>query len=187
MKDISEIFGYSQNKTRVLVYSSHPSVTKLLIQVLDFHGKDFDFFFENGFSKNSENDFVILETSDSKKASDFQPNIVLISDEISSEKAELILPNIISGGILIYAKNIENAVENTENYFRKLLFTESEFRRNGDSYVLTTEIGSIPLISNDENLIKNINGIKLLCQQFGVMRDEFYEPVMSFEEDLFSF
>ena len=42
-------------------------------------------------------------------------------------------------------------------------------------------MGEIPISTVDENLIKNIDGVKLLSQQFGVMEEDFYEPVMSFE------
>lgn len=182
MSNISEIYEYSQKKTRVLVYSSVSSVMKLLVSVLDFHGKDFDFFSENDFSKNPENDFVILETSDLKKASAFKPNIVFISNEIPAENIIPVLPNIISGGVLIYPENIENEIENVGNYFRKIPFSKTGSQKNNDSYILNTEIGIIPLMTNDENLIENQNGIKLLCQQFGIMEEDFYEAVMSFED-----
>ena len=67
MSDISEIFEYSKNKTRVLVLSSIPSVAKLLKEVLDFNRKDFDYFLKEGSSSTHENDFVIFETSDIEK------------------------------------------------------------------------------------------------------------------------
>ncbi len=41
-------------------------------------------------------------------------------------------------------------------------------------------MGSIPVNSTDENFLRNIEGIKLLSQQFGVMEEEFYEPVIGF-------
>ena len=50
-----------------------------------------------------------------------------------------------------------------------------------EKLILTTALGEIPLISTDESLIKNLDGIQLLCQQFGVMEEEFYEPVMNFQ------
>lgn len=183
MSNISEIYEYSKNKTRVLMYTSVSSAMKILVSVLGFHNKNFDFFSENNFSKNPENDFVILETSDLKKAAAFKPNIVFISNEIPLENVIPFLPNITSGGVLIYPENIENEIENTENYFRKIPFSKSEFQKTNDSYLLNTEIGMIPLITIDENLIENVNGIKFLCQQFGIMEEDFYEAVMNFIDD----
>ncbi|OWK73647.1 hypothetical protein CBW16_09065 [Flavobacteriaceae bacterium JJC] len=181
MTDISEILAFSKNKTRVLLCTSHPSVAKLVMAVLDFYSKEADFFSIHGVSRNSGSDFVVFETSDLQKAAAFQPNIVLISEEINPDQILSVLQNITPGGVLVYPEKFAGVVESAENYFRKLPFTVSEFKRNDDHFVLNTEMGSIPLLSGDENLIQNIEGIKLLCQQFGVMEEEFYEPVMSFE------
>ena len=59
---MQNIFEESKNKTRVLVLSSQPSVAQLLLEVLQFHDKDFDFYLEDGSFKNSDTDFVIFET-----------------------------------------------------------------------------------------------------------------------------
>ena len=66
---MQNIFEESKNKTRVLVLSSQPSVAQLLLEVLQFHDKDFDFYLEDGSFKNSDTDFVIFETSDLEEAS----------------------------------------------------------------------------------------------------------------------
>ena len=180
MEKISEIFEIAKNKTRVLVLSSVSTVFELFLEVLNFNAKEFDYFSENGNSSNDGNDFVILETSNVENAEIFHPNIVLLTDEFPTEKFEILLKNIVSGGVLIYPESFEDAILNSENYFRKLPFSESEFQNLNGSITLKTEIGSIPVNSSDENLLKNIDGIKFLSQQFGVMEGEFYEPVMSF-------
>lgn len=177
----SEILQYSAHKTRVALYTSQFSVAKLVFQVLEFSGKEFDFFLMNDKNRVSDNDFVILETDEAEKAKDFEPNIILISDEISDEHLISVLEKITPGGILVYPENKEEIVEKSENYFRKLPFSPSEISKSGENFVLHTDLGTIPLISHDENLLKNVNGIKLLCQQFGVMEEEFYEPLMNFE------
>ncbi|TXF77599.1 hypothetical protein [Chryseobacterium sp.] len=182
MNLISEIADYSQNKTRVLIYASNPAVAQLVLQVLDFHGKNTDFFLQNGINETLGNDFVLLETSDLLKAADFRPNIVLMTEDFGDHDLSPLLKNIIPGGVLIYPETSENQVENAENFFRKLPFSRAKFQKNSQSFVLNTDLGALPLLSANENLIENINGIKLLCQQFGVMEEEFYEPVMNFVE-----
>ncbi|KIA88992.1 hypothetical protein [Kaistella jeonii] len=175
------LLDYSKEKTRVLIYTSNPSIAKLVVEVLNFSCKEFDFFLEDGLTKNDDNDFVIFETSDIEKASQFKPTIFFISKEINSENIDPALRNITPGGILIYPSELETIVEECPHYFRKLPFQSSVFQKNTDQFVLSTEMGPIPVISRDEHLIKNLEGIKLLCQQFGVMEEEFYEPMMSFE------
>ena len=181
MTDFSEISAYSQHKTRVLIYSSYPKTAKLVLHVLDFFGKNTDFILANGKSKAADCYFVILETSDLQKAADFKANIGLISDEMGSGNLTSILKNITAGGILVYPENMEETVDEAENYFRKLSFSNAEFKTEGDKILINTEMGDIPLGSSDANLVKNINGIKLLCQQFGIMEEDFYEAMMSFD------
>ena len=181
MTDFSEISAYSQHKTRVLIYSSHQKVSGLMLYVLDFFGKEVDYFLENGSIKQADSDFVILETSDIQKASEFRPNIALISEEINNENLSLLLKNITAGGVLIYSEKIRETVDLAENYFRRLPFCDVEIKNQADKIVIKTEMGNIPLLSGDENFVKNINGIQLLCQQFGVMEEDFYEALMSFE------
>lgn len=178
---MNKIFEESKNKTRVLVLSTQPSVAKLLLEVLDFHGKEFDFYLQNGHFNNSNNDFVIVETSDLQKASLFEPNIVLITSEISGEITLPLINKIIAGGVLVYHSTLTETVEKSQNFFRKLEFSEAKFQKLNNNFTLQTNIGAIPISSSDEDLIKNMEGLKLLAQQFGVMEEEFYEPVMSFE------
>lgn len=181
MTDFSEITSYSQHKTRVLIYSSYLKTAELVLHVLDFFGKNTDFILANGKSKTADCDFVILETSDLQKAADFKANISLISDEMGSGNLTSILKNITAGGILVYPENMEETVDEAENYFRKLSFSNAEFKTEGEKILISTEMGEIPLASGDANLVKNINGIKLLCQQFGIMEEDFYEAMMSFD------
>ena len=176
-----DLLGYSKVKTRVLIYTSDALITQLMIAVLDFYGKNFDYFLQNGSEVHHNNDFVIFETSDVEKAALFKPTIFFISKEIKSATIDSALKNITPGGILIYPGELETTVEECSHYFRKLPFETSLFQKNKSQYILTTLIGSIPLSSTNENLIENLEGIKLLCQQFGVMEEEFYEPVMNFE------
>lgn len=181
MTSLSEIIQFSTDKTRVLIFSSYQSTSKLVLDVLHFSGKDFDYFLSNQEFRDEENDFVIFETSNVINAAEFRPNIVFISDENDFEKTESMLKNVVSGGIVIFPKELEEKIEEQIYYFRKLPFSEISFRKNAGQIILETEIGAIPLLSPDENLVKNIEGIKLLSQQFGIMEEEFYEALMGFE------
>ena len=174
------IFDEAKNKTRVLVFSTHSSIAKLLHEVLHFYDKDFGFYLENGDFENSSSDFAILETGDIEKATLFQPTIVLITSEIPGETIIPLLSKITAGGVLIYHSSLSEAVEKSENFFRKLEFDHPQFQKSVAGFVLETNIGAIPISSSDEHLLKNIEGVKLLSQQFGVMEEEFYEPLMSF-------
>lgn len=182
MTDFSEILAYSKNKTRVLIYSSQPLIATIILEILQFHHKEFDYFLDNGISQQSKQDFVIFETSDPKKAADFQPNIVFISNEISSENTRLILDKITGGGVVIFPEIMEKTIDSAENYFRKLSFPDAKFKINNSNYFLESEFGEIPLQVKDESVIKNILGLKLLAQQFAILEEEFYEPVMNFQE-----
>ena len=178
---MENIFEEFKNKTRVLVLSTQPSIAKLLLEVLNFYGKDFDFYLDNGTFESSGSDFIILETSDLEKAGLFKPNIALFTSEMVGEEILPVLENMIAGGVLVYHSSSDEVVEKSLNFFRKLAYSETEFQKTNDTFILQTNIGQIPICSQDEFLIKNIDGVKLLTQQFGVMEEDFYEPVMSFE------
>ena len=75
MISFSDLLSSSKEKTRVLIYAVNPSISKLILEVLNFAGKEFDFFLNSGSTKNDNNDFVIFETSDLEKASQFKPTI----------------------------------------------------------------------------------------------------------------
>ena len=101
MTSLPEIVIFSQNKTRVLLFTSLESVSNLVLDILHFNGKNFDYFLKNRELNEPENDFVILETSYLDIAFLFLPNIVFISDEYNFTKKKDIFKNIISGGILV--------------------------------------------------------------------------------------
>ena len=64
MTSFSEIIAYSKNKTRVLVFSSQQKLSGLVLEILHFNDKEFDYFLADSEFRNEENDFVLFETSD---------------------------------------------------------------------------------------------------------------------------
>ena len=97
MISFSDLLSSSKEKTRVLIYAVNPSISKLILEVLNFAGKEFDFFLNSGSTKNDNNDFVIFETSDLEKASQFKPTIFFVSTEIDGENIASTLENITPG------------------------------------------------------------------------------------------
>ncbi len=179
MNSVAEIFSTTKNKTRVLIYTSHARLSDLVLEILSFVEKETAFYSEYEQFENPESDFAILQTSDLEQAVDFHPNIVFISEEINPENLGSLLKNITGGGVVIYPKNAEETVNSAENYFRKLPYAEISFNQNAKTW--ETEIGSVPLNISEDYFIKNLHGIQLLAQQFGVLDEEFFEPVMNFQ------
>lgn len=177
----TEIFSSFRNKSRILIYSKTHSLAKCLVHILHFNEKNFDYILSGNATSVSDQDFIILESGLPEIAARFQPNIVLISTETKIEDLPNIMEHIVSGGVLVFPQNLENTVENTGQFFRKLSFDDFEVQKNNGIVELSTEIGKIPLPFSDEILVKNLKGIKLICQQFGVLEEDFYEPLMSFE------
>ena len=176
----TEIFSSFRDKSRVLIFAKTPSLAKCLVHILNFHQKDFDFILEDNSPSISNQDFVILGTENSEIAAKFQPNIVLISTETETENVTLISNAIIPGGVVVFPEKLENTVETSEKFFRKLPFLDSKIQEKNGNFGLITEMGNIPVPFKDEILLQNLNGLKLICQQFGVLEEDFYEPLLSF-------
>ena len=109
-------------------------------------------------------------------------NIVLVTDETPALDILMIAENIVPGGILIYPESLTEKVDESDNFFRKISFAETPFETDSENVFLSTDMGVIPLRSNDQHWVRNINGIRLLAQQLSVMQDEFYDAAMSFGE-----
>lgn len=168
-------------KTRILVCSKLPAATQLLLYVLDFHGKKYDFFSGSGTIVETGSDFLIANTSDFENVGLYKPNIILVTKETSESELASILSHISSGGVLIFPHHLEDTIETTNNYFRKIAFEPIPHRKYNNTHLLSTEIGEIPLQWSDSSLIENLSGINLLCRQFGVMDEDFYEAIIDFK------
>ena len=181
MIDFSDIFPSFKDKTRVLICSDQPEVAKCVFHILEFYEKDFDFLLQDQSQKNSGEDFIFLESSALEIAAQFKPNIVLITSEIPKTKVSEIAQNITGGGVLVYPEKFENLLDSLQNYFRKLPFQPSKVLPTNGILILETEMGEIPLQTLNEDLMTDIKGIQLLSQQFGVMEEDFYDPILSFK------
>lgn len=178
MPNSFEIF---RNKTRALIFTTQPAVAKLVQKTLSFYDKDVDFFSPERSPETYTSDFIILPISEITDARAFEPNIVFISSEMNIGDLSELFPKITPGGVLIHHEEISAVVENSENFFKKMEFGDPKIRKSERSFVLQSDMGAIPLETGDELLIKNLVGIQYFTQQFGVMEEEFYEPLMNYQ------
>lgn len=171
-----QLFKDHQDKTRILI-SSESGMARLVLHILDFCGISTDYILDNGEKNIQNNDFLIFESRHSDVAL-FHPNVVLLSSASELSIPDL-LNSITGGGVLVYPENNENinaALENVENYFRRLPYTSTH--PIGDT--IETPMGAIPISFAKHPIAEHLEGVRLLVQQLSVMEEDFYEAVMTF-------
>lgn len=176
--NIADAFEKAQHKTRVLVAGNE--VQQLLKNILNFHGKNFDEITET--STDTENDFSIYFTHDIIAGSDFRPNIALITTPVNAEESQLLVSKMTSGGVLIYPENhviFSEALQQTSNYFRQLPYSTSEYSQKDGYFIAKTSLGKLPLEIQKSDTMMHLEGLRLCCQQFGLMEEEFYEALLA--------
>ena len=177
--NITEI---SNGKTRVLMFGLSPEVSKLTFHILNYHGKIYDYY-SNNLQNIDGNDFFILETHSESDIQNFPPTIAFFGIKHQLENYHPILEQITAGGIVIYpefVRNIDNAVLQTLNYFRKMDDGKPERETENGNVTLKTDFGNVPISITDEDTIFCINGVKHFAQQFGIMEEEFYEALSAY-------
>ncbi|MET3731972.1 UDP-N-acetylmuramate--L-alanine ligase [Moheibacter stercoris] len=187
------------------------SITSMILHVLHYHEKEVDYMvgaqldgFDVMVKLTEENDFMVMEgdeylssTLDRRpKILLYQPNIALISgiawDHINVfptfenyvHQFELFIDSITPGGALIYNQDdpeVVKLVEKTEKPLKKFPYSTPDFTiEDGISY-LQTEEGPIPLEVFGKHNLSNLEGARLICNQLGVMDEDFYEAIQSFK------
>ena len=68
-------------------------------------------------------------------------------------------------------KKLESKIEQLSFFFRKLPFSNAEFKKDHHQIILQTEMGLIPINSSDENLVKNF-GIIQKTRKFNLNKEE---------------
>ena len=187
------------------------TITSMILHVLHFHGKEVDFMvgaqlegFDVMVKLTKENDFMVMEgdeylssTLDRRpKILLYQPNIALISgiawDHVNVfptfenyiEQFELFLETITPGGALIYNSEDEivvNLVESSEKALKKFPYKTPEHTIEDGIAFLETADGPIPLEVFGKHNLNNLEGARLICNQLGVMDEDFYEAIQSFK------
>lgn len=186
------------------------TITSMILHVLNFHNQSTDFMvgaqlegFDCMVKISDGNDFIILEGDEylsspidsSPKFSHYKPNIALISgiswDHINVFKTfedyldafKSFIKNITSGGVLVYNEedeNVVNLVEEAENYFRKMPYKTPNYEAKNGKTSVETEMGNIPLKIFGKHNLLNLEGARLICNQLGILDEDFYEAMMSF-------
>lgn len=187
------------------------SITSMILHVLDFHQKEVDYMvgaqlegFDVMVKLTEENDFMVMEGDEylssaldrRPKILLYQPNIALISgiawDHVNVfptfenyvHQFELFVDSLVAGGALIYNEEDEHLVkivEKTENAIKKFPYRiPPHFIEEGVTYLDTFD-GPIPLEIFGRHNLSNLEGARLICNQLGVMDDEFYEAIQSFK------
>lgn len=196
------VIGGSHGKT---------TITSMVLHTLNFHNKNIDYMvgaqlegFDCMVKITPDNDFMILEgdeylssTLDMRsKFLLYQPNIALISgiawDHINVfktfddyvEQFRKFVATITPGGVLVYNEEdaeVVKVVEQAENYFRKIPYKTPEYEIVDGIVHLKTDMGEIPLSIFGAHNLLNMEGARNICNQLGIMDEEFYEAIMSFK------
>ena len=196
------VIGGSHGKT---------TITSMILHVLDFQQKDVDYMvgaqlegFDCMVKITDDNDFMILEGDEylsspldlRSKFLLYLPNIALLSgiawDHINVFKTfddyidpfKKFVESIIPGGVLVYNEEDEEVVkvvENSSNFFRKIPYKTPDYKISDGRVFLKTNMGEIPLSVFGQHNLLNLEGARFICQQLGIMEEEFYEAIMSFK------
>lgn len=187
------------------------TITSMILHVLHYHQKEVDYMvgaqlegFDVMVKLTEHNDFMVMEGDEylssaldrRPKILLYQPNIALLSgiawDHINVfptfenyvHQFELFLDSITPGGAIVY--NSEDAevvkvVESCQKALKRFPYKTPEYTiEDGITYLQTIE-GPIPLEVFGKHNLSNIEGARLICNQLGVMDEEFYEAIQSFK------
>lgn len=187
------------------------TITSMILHVLHYHQKEVDYMvgaqlegFDVMVKLTEHNDFMVLEGDEylssaldrRPKILLYQPNIALLSgiawDHINVfptfenyvHQFELFLDSITPGGAIVY--NSEDAevvkvVESCQKALKRFPYKTPDYTiEDGITYLQTID-GPIPLEVFGKHNLSNIEGARLICNQLGVMDEEFYEAIQSFK------
>lgn len=187
------------------------SITSMILHVLHFHGIETDYMvgaqlegFDVMVKLTEENEFMVMEgdeylssTLDRRpKILLYQPNIALLSgiawDHVNVfptfenylHQFELFIDSMTPGGALIYNSEDENVVklvEENQKSLKKFPYTTPAHTIEMGITYLHTPQGPIPLEIFGKHNLNNLEGARLICNQMGVMDDDFYEAIQSFK------
>jgi len=186
------------------------TITSMILHVLHYHNKEEDYMVGaqlEGFSTmvkmTEDSTFMVLEGDEylsspidrRPKFHLYHPNITVISgiawDHINVfptfenyvEQFKLYLDNVEEGGMVIYNREdlvLADLVENHGGDFKMQSYGYPEYDVVDDQTNLQTEAGEVPLSIFGKHNLLNLEGARIICQQMGIMDDDFYEAIQSF-------
>lgn len=179
-----QLYQQSQHKTRVVILSSTTdnNIAEMLLHVMEYHKKNVDYVLANGKNNfNEHNEFIVIEKA--KSADKFKANIALIVDVNPEIQTTDFINSITNGGMLVYNEEINTVkmlVESNTNPIKKYPYKAPNYLFENGTYYLDTNEGELPLDITNEYDMKNILGVKWICQHMGVDEDDFYEAMGTF-------
>ncbi|CAM4030693.1 UDP-N-acetylmuramate: L-alanyl-gamma-D-glutamyl-meso-diaminopimelate ligase [Pedobacter westerhofensis] len=205
------IYEQTKNKLRVVIGGSHgkTTITSMILHVLNFHGKDFDYLVGaqlEGFDtmvKVTDSAPMIIIEGDEYLASPidrrpkfhlYKANIAVISgvawDHVNvfptfgeyMLQFEAFINTIQPGGKLIYCeadKELRNIVEVSNSEITKIGYEIPAHDVKSGITYLLPQ--NLPLkVFGDHNLM-NLSAAKLVCKEIGINEDAFDEAIISFK------
>jgi len=205
------IYEQTKDKLRVVIGGSHgkTTITSMILHVLNFHGKDFDYLVGaqlEGFDtmvKVTDSAPVIIIEGDEYLASPidrrpkfhlYHANIAVISgvawDHVNVfptfenylEQFRIFIKTILPGGKLIYCdtdKELRNIVEANKSEINKTGYEIPSHSVKGGITYLLPE--NLPLkVFGDHNLM-NLSAAKLVCKEIGINEEDFNKAITTFK------
>ncbi|MEL7002224.1 MAG: Mur ligase family protein [Bacteroidota bacterium] len=204
------IYEQSKDKQRVVIAGSHgkTSITSMILHVLKYHNRSFDYAVGaqiQGFGEMvqfSDAPVIIIEGDEyltspidrTPKFLKYHHHIGLISgiawDHINvfptqeeyNKQFELFVNATPSDGTIVYFNGDKLVSElNKRNDHKSLPYdTHAHLIENGITYLITNKT-KVPLKVFGKHNLQNLNGARFILNKIGIVDEEFYEAIQSFE------
>lgn len=186
------------------------TITSMILHVLHYHDREEDYMvgaqlegFNTMVKMTGEANFMVLEGDEylsspidrRPKFLLYKPNITVISgiawDHINVfptfqdylEQFSKYLDIVEEGGMVIYNaedQELKNLVENHGGDYKMQSYSYPDYFIEGDQTVLITDFGEVPLNIFGKHNLLNLEAARKICNQMGVMDDDFYEAIQTF-------
>lgn len=187
------------------------TITSMVLHVAGYHGVDLDFMvgaqlqgFQTMVRITKSAEFMLLEGDEylsspldlRSKFLWYKPHIALISgiawDHVNVFKTEeayidtfrQFITSMEDGGILVYSQEDEKVdalVNSMEHPTRRIPYRTPSYHINGHHTILNTPDGEVELQVFGGHNLQNLEGARLICNQLGIMDEQFYEAITSFK------
>ena len=186
------------------------SITSIILHVLKKCEIEVDYLvgaqlsgFETMVNLTDQNEFIVIEGDEylsspidlTPKFHKYKANIALISGiswdhinvfnsvEFYAKQFDIFLNTIVDGGVLVYNELdslLTDIVKNNDSYIRKIEYNLPEYFLSNDNVFINSNEGNIPLKVFGEHNLSNIEAAKKICSLLGVLDDDFYNSISTF-------
>ncbi|MCC5918900.1 MAG: peptidoglycan synthetase [Cryomorphaceae bacterium] len=195
------VIGGSHGKT---------TITSMILHVCHYHGVEIDYLvgaqlqgFERMVHITDENEFILIEGDEylsspidrRPKFHLYKPNIALLSgiawDHINvfptqenyDAQFSAFLETIEPGGALVYYspdQRLSEIVASSNNFFKTFPYETPEWRTENDQVIVSFPEFEVPVKVFGTHNVANIEGARLICNQMGIVNEQFYEAISEF-------